>query len=631
MNDEDAQRLLECAKWFHHHAPPEAQQPIPSTFADGTEALACMRDALLFEAHQSLQEGLKVVPERLISNPMDLESDQPGIAVVTPGGQVVTRRSDAIIRPITYPIGALEDDTTTRDESVAPPVLSQAKRKQALLAAEKAATRAHDRAERRAAETFMTREERKERAAERREERERKRQEKAEAAAAKETPDDGKADEADEADGAEEPKAPTEAHRAFAAHDAVESAHSIPPLGETPPAKKPRKTADEAAPEYFASPAPHDRYLQALGDCALHPNLAGTVLRGEPAENPHLQIVHGPPGTGKTHSLLDALEGFHEAFPHARCFICGPSNLAAASLYTRAFARGLVGCLSLSKENMPPGVPRPRAMDLRTAKFVFSTIAGRSGPRLRDERFTAAFCDEAGLCPESIVFGLLRPEMSHLYMVGDLNQLGAITSEPGVGLHHQRSMMERLVSLGVASTTLTVQRRMHPEICEYPSKAFYEGRLVTHEDCVGAPSTLPLPYGFVDLRGEARSVGTSVENVAEAQRAVAIAKELLSAFPRTVLLTPYAAQLKRLRAAQSGIEAHTVDSFQGKESDAVVLSLVRTPAMGPGFWADARRLVVALTRSKHALRIVGHGGWVDEAGPLADLLRDATDRGVVGS
>lgn len=611
----DDTRLVECAKFFRHHVPDAAA--VPAAFDDERQALETFKDALLFEAHHSMQDALGAAPEAPISNAIDLRSEQPGIAR-TVGGKVVTHRSDSVVRSVAYSVGrkrAAEDV----DASVPPPQLTPAALSRSCKAAERAVARAHEGAERRAAESFMTPEERQTLKEERKAERERKRAERKGLDEAQdepppnepppnEPPPPKKADEAPEEEKVEAPK------------DPVEAVQRIAPMGEE--RSRPRKASD-TDPEFFASPAPHDRYLKALEASALHPAIRGTVLRGVPADTPNVAITHGPPGCGKTHALLEALAALCEAHPDARCLVAGPTNVSAADLHARAFARGLVGCLALAKENMPPGVPRPRATDLRTSRIVFSTVAGRTGPRLDGERFHAVFLDEAGLCPEGVVWGLLRPDVRHLWMVGDLRQLGAITSAPGAELGHQRSLMERLVGLGVAAATLTTQRRMHPAICRYPSGAFYGGALVTAQ-AEAPPAPHVAPYELVDVRGEARRVGTSCENVAEAAAAVAAARELAPAFGRTVLLTPYAAQLRRLRAAQSGIEAYTVDSFQGKEADAVVLSLVRTPAAGAGFWADERRLNVALTRAKHVLRIVGHGGWED--GPLGAMWADARER-----
>lgn len=189
--------------------------------------------------------------------------------------------------------------------------------------------------------------------------------------------------------------------------------------------------------------------------------------------------------------------------------------------------------------------------------------------------------------------------------------------------------MERLCALGVDSTTLTTQRRMHPEILDYPSRAFYDGALRTADDRV-ASEWRGRPYEVKDVRGQAEVVQTSYENVVEARACVDEALRLRGeGFDHVVILVPYAAQLRRVRSLRSGVEAYTLDSFQGREADAVVLGIVRTDA--PGFWADARRLTVALTRAKHALVVVGHGAWAttDKDTPLGGLFADAAARGVL--
>ena len=54
------------------------------------------------------------------------------------------------------------------------------------------------------------------------------------------------------------------------------------------------------------------------------------------------------------------------------------------------------------------------------------------------------------------------------------------------------------------------------------------------------------------------------------------------------------------------LEIDTVDGFQGREKEAVLISLVRSNDKGEiGFLADTRRMNVALTRAKRKLIVVG--------------------------
>ncbi|MFN8412623.1 MAG: AAA domain-containing protein [Anaerolineales bacterium] len=67
------------------------------------------------------------------------------------------------------------------------------------------------------------------------------------------------------------------------------------------------------------------------------------------------------------------------------------------------------------------------------------------------------------------------------------------------------------------------------------------------------------------------------------------------------VISPYSAQVKLLREQikQPAIEIDSVDGFQGREKEIVIVSLVRSNREGEvGFLADTRRMNVALTRAK---------------------------------
>ena len=96
------------------------------------------------------------------------------------------------------------------------------------------------------------------------------------------------------------------------------------------------------------------------------------------------------------------------------------------------------------------------------------------------------------------------------------------------------------------------------------------------------------------------------------------------------VIAPYAAQVRWLRehAIFDKLEIDTVDGFQGREKEAVVMSLVRSNETGEiGFLSDARRMNVALTRAKRKLILVGDSAtlgtneffkslltWIEETG-----------------
>ena len=74
------------------------------------------------------------------------------------------------------------------------------------------------------------------------------------------------------------------------------------------------------------------------------------------------------------------------------------------------------------------------------------------------------------------------------------------------------------------------------------------------------------------------------------------------------VIAPYAAQVRLLRDQfeGQGLEIDTVDGFQGREKEVVVISLVRSNAINEiGFLSDRRRMNVALTRARRKLVVIG--------------------------
>jgi superfamily I DNA and/or RNA helicase len=89
------------------------------------------------------------------------------------------------------------------------------------------------------------------------------------------------------------------------------------------------------------------------------------------------------------------------------------------------------------------------------------------------------------------------------------------------------------------------------------------------------------------------------------------------------VIAPYAAQVRwlRQRAPHPELEVDTVDGFQGREKEAVVISLVRSNREGEiGFLGDRRRMNVAITRARRKLILIGDSSTLGGHPFFSDLL-----------
>jgi ATP-dependent RNA/DNA helicase IGHMBP2 len=191
---------------------------------------------------------------------------------------------------------------------------------------------------------------------------------------------------------------------------------------------------------------------------------------------------------------------------------------------------------------------------------------------------------------------------------------------------------------------LSVQYRMNRAIMEFSSREFYDGRLeaapsVAEHRLVDLPGVVEsplttLPVEFIDTSGAGydesqEADGESRLNEQEARFVTHKVRQLLAAGVRgdqIAVIAPYAAQVRRLRelfeaGGVEGVEVDSVDGFQGREKEAVVVTLVRSNPEGEiGFLGDVRRMNVALTRARRKLLVVGDGATLAGHAFYKDLL-----------
>lgn len=177
-------------------------------------------------------------------------------------------------------------------------------------------------------------------------------------------------------------------------------------------------------------------------------------------------------------------------------------------------------------------------------------------------------------------------------------------------------------------------------------------------------------YLFFDLPYSAEtSASTSRVNMHEIEFCVNLVKYLISRFRAAAMLkeshnsngiivglsrpvlgsvgiiTPYSEQLSELvhafkrhklipaknssssEGSYEEIELNTVDGFQGREKDIIIISTVRSNDYGSiGFLSDTRRMNVALTRAKYAQYIVGSASTLYGNKHWGKLVKQAADK-----
>jgi ATP-dependent RNA/DNA helicase IGHMBP2 len=302
------------------------------------------------------------------------------------------------------------------------------------------------------------------------------------------------------------------------------------------------------------------------------------------------------------------------------------------------------------------------------AEVVLATCVGCDHPLLGDGMFDCVIVDEATQAPDPLLFiALARAKVAVL--AGDPEQLGPvvvggplveavlgstvferlITSARRSGAPHGPAQPDLAVASGAPAVMLEQQHRMHEAIMQFPSQTTYGGKLraapavaghTLEELGVRADPSRARPVWLVDTAGKdwleertdfepggslnnlpAFSFDPSTFNSGNAERVAAEARRLLSrgvAPADLAIIAAYSAQARRLRdllkaERAAGVEVGTVDGFQGREKEVVIVDLVRSNDHGElGFLANTRRMNVALTRARRFLLVVADSATLGE-------------------
>ncbi len=388
------------------------------------------------------------------------------------------------------------------------------------------------------------------------------------------------------------------------------------------------------------------------------------------------QLIHGPPGTGKTRVLARLLRLCLDR--GERVLVACPTNVALDRLLISLMQLGVHDFLrvggrgGVSQEFLDAleqaGNPVCLLDDLCARPMEFAAfknhvaktpLVGATAYQasahafLLGQKFDRVVIDEAGQLDEPSTLGPLA--MAPRFVLGgDHLQLPPVVKERRENAERaessglEQSLFERLFHCAPSEriSRLRIQYRMNREVQEIPSRLFYGGTLEPFPDVAqqrlnvnpGVADTREinriidpeLPVVFVDVR----SPDTGKASPLEAAIACEIVRSLIAsgvAAHEIGIITPYRAQQALIRRCLSErsngktfLSVDTVDRFQGGEKEVIILSLARSDGV-TSFLADRKRLNVSLSRARSKLILLGHGPAL-EAHPLFFSILQGLER-----
>ena len=256
-----------------------------------------------------------------------------------------------------------------------------------------------------------------------------------------------------------------------------------------------------------------------------------------------------------------------------------------------------------------------------SSDVILATNSSAALESISHVKFDVAIIDEAS---QATIPSILIPiaKAHRFILAGDHKQLPpTIISERAHEL--EKTLFEELIRIyPFKSQLLNVQYRMNSLLMKFPNREFYNNGLksdssvddITINDILTSQheekALLFIDTSEVEDNREMHLKDSkSIINDLEADISVSIAQDYLNAGAGEDdigIISPYADQVKLIQE-KTPVEVKTVDGFQGREKEIIIISTVRSNPHGNiGFLKDLRRLNVAITRAKRKLIIIGN-------------------------
>ncbi|KVH97482.1 hypothetical protein Ccrd_000437, partial [Cynara cardunculus var. scolymus] len=379
-----------------------------------------------------------------------------------------------------------------------------------------------------------------------------------------------------------------------------------------------------------------------------------------------LFLLHGPPGTGKTTTVVEII--LQEVKRGSKILACAASNIAVDNIVERIVPhrvklvrvghparllpqvlesaldaqvlrgdnsslandirkemKALNGKLLKAKDrNTKRDIRKELKMlskeerkrqqlavtdVIKNADVVLTTLTGSLSRKLDGTSFDVVIIDEAAQALE-VACWIALLKGSRCILSGDHLQLpptvqSVEAEKKGLG----KTLFERLADLYGDEVMSMLTIKAHASVA---------GHTLHELENVQKSSSAEPTLVLIDIAGcdmeEKKDEEESTLNEGEAEIAIAHAKRLVQSGVRASdigIITPYSAQVVLLRTLRTKedklkeVEISTVDGFQGREKEAIIISMVRSNSKKQvGFLSDRRRMNVAVTRARRQCCII---------------------------
>jgi len=276
-----------------------------------------------------------------------------------------------------------------------------------------------------------------------------------------------------------------------------------------------------------------------------------------------------------------------------------------------------------------------------SSDVILATNSSAALESIARVKFDVAIIDEAS---QATIPSVLIPiaKAHRFILAGDHKQLPpTIISDRAEDL--EKTLFEELIRLyPFKSQLLNVQYRMNSLLMKFPNEEFYDNGLKSDssvddinindilESTKREEALLFVDTSNVDREGETHLKDSkSIINNLEAKISSGIADDYMNlgvSEEDIGIISPYADQVKIIQD-MTPVEVKTVDGFQGREKEIIIISTVRSNNNGNiGFLRDLRRLNVAITRAKRKLIIIGNKDTLITNPTYARLIKFCEDR-----